>query len=241
MRLTPKLSVASADGKPSLRISGADWQRIQTAYGHSISKAVRRKIRDATREFLDWGVFEHTVRTHAEAVARVQSIKTAIHKFGEAIFRCPEGVGRDADYYARHLICDHLSLPFKEGRDGLQNLALQLKQDISKGCDSALLDLNREKKSGFNKGDNKGDIWDWWVRKLTAALKAHHLPTETRKDTDKNKTGKPSPFVLFIRELEACIPQDYRGTTHSPEALAEAIVRARRLVRVTKNSLASPI
>jgi hypothetical protein len=83
-------------------------------------------------------------------------------------------------------------------------------------------------------------MWNWWVRKLTAVLKAHQLPTEARKDTDKSKTEKPSPFVGFIRELQACIPADYRRTTHSDPALAVAIVRARASVRVTKTVPSQP-
>jgi hypothetical protein len=41
-------------------------------------------------------------------------------------------------------------------------------------------------------------------------LKAHQLPTEVRKDTVKNLTGKQSPFVAFVRELQACVTEEYR-------------------------------
>jgi hypothetical protein len=237
MRLTSKLSFASAGGKPKLKISNDDWQRIELAYGHPLAE-VRQKICAATREFLDWAVFERTAPTSSEAIARVQSIKKAVHEFREEVFQCPPKVGKDADFVARHLICKHLGLAFNKGRDGLQNLALELADFISNGCDFALADLRSEAKSGFR----KGDAWDWWVRKLTAVLKAHGLPTENRKDTDKNKTGRPSEFVAFFRELQACIPVEYRRSeAHSADfqaniALSAAIARARRPVRATKSS-----
>jgi len=226
-RTKPKLSFAAAGGKPSLK--RADWQRIESVYGRSLPNSVRRKIRAVTRKFLDQAVFEHRVRPRSEAMERVRSIKKAAHEFQEVVFTCPANVGSDADFFARHLICKHLNLAYDKGRDGLQNLALDLANSISKGCDLALADL-RSEQSAFR----SGDMWNWWVRELTAVLKARQLPTEARKDTDKSKTEKPSPFVGLIRELQACIPVDYQGTTHSDTALAVAIVRARGSVRVTK-------
>jgi hypothetical protein len=226
-RTKPKLSFATAGGKPSLK--SADWQRIESVYGRSLPNSVRRKIRAVTRKFLEWAVFEHTVRSSSEAMERVRSIKKAAREFQEVVFTCPANVGSDADFFARHLICKHLNLAYDKGRDGLQNLALDLANSISKGCDLALADL-RSEQSAFR----SGDMWNWWVCELTAVLKAHQLPTGARKDTDKSKTEKPSPFVGLIRELQACIPVDYQGTTHSDTALAVAIVRARGSVRVTK-------
>ena len=227
------LSFATAGGKPSLKI--LSWRRIEKAYGHSLPKPGRLKIRAATREFLDWAVFEHTVRPTSEVIKRVVSIKKGVRKFQGVVFTCPQKVGSDADLYARHLISKHLHLAFDKGRDGLQNLAFNLANSISKGCDLALADLGSEQ-STFR----SGDMWNWWVCELTAILNAQYLPTEVRKDSDKNRTGKPSPFVAFIRELQVYIPEDYRGTTHSDTALAVAIVRARRSVRVTKTVPSQP-
>jgi hypothetical protein len=221
-RTKPKLSFASAGGKPSLKISSADWQRIESVYGRSLPDSVRRKICAVTRKFLDWAVFEHTVRPSSEAMERVQSIKKAVHEFQKVVFTCPANVGSDADLFARHLICRHSNLASDKGRDGLHNLALNLANSISKGCELALAQL-KSKQPTFR----SGDMWNWWVCELTEVLKADELPTEARKDTDKSKTEKPSPFVGFIRELQACIPKEYRGTTHSDSALAVAIVRAR--------------
>ena len=222
MRSKPKLPFAAADGMPTLKISSADWQRIELAYGHSLSSHIRRKICSATREFLEWAEFEHTARPNSEAVARVQSIKKAVRDFQVAILRCPPGIGRDADYFARNLICKYSGLTFTKGRDGLQNLAL---------------DLERWR---------KGDMWDRWVRMVTAALDANQLPTSVRKDTDKIRTDKPSEFVALFRELQACIPAAYRRSqaqfsdSQSNIALSTAIVRARPRHRVTKNSQTAP-
>ena len=68
-------------------------------------------------------------------------------------------------------------------------------------------------------------------------VKEHGLPYEVRKDSDKQKPNSPiSPFVLFVDELQKCIPNEFRR--HSPpgserrEALATAIGRAREGIDV---------
>ena len=237
-RVAAKLPIASADGKPRLKISEGDWKRIEKAYGHALTKPLRPKICDATREYLEWDELEKAAQRTSEAEVKINAVKAAASKFRDAIFRRPRNIARDADFFARRLIGKHLGLSF-QGRDGLQNLLLKIERDISDACDRAfdifdacdraLHDLQEE--NGFR----DGETWGLWIRKLTKILKAHQLPTEVRKDTVKNLTGKPSPFVAFVRELQACVPEEYRRSQpYSAEApaniaLSEAIYRARRV------------
>src|SRR5262249_10082530 len=88
----------------------------------------------------------------------------------------------------------------------IANLALKLDRDVSKGCERALAELRSKKDSGFR----RGEMWELWVRKLTAILSKSELPTQVRKDADKTKATRPSPFVSFIRELQVCLPEKYR-------------------------------
>jgi hypothetical protein len=224
----PKSRFSAASGRPRLRMSKADWIRIEAAYGHPLAATVRRKIRAATRKYLDWVEFEPKAATISETWARIQIIKKAAHEFRQTIFQRPPKIGSEADYYARSLICKHMGLAFK-GRDGLQNLSLEVERDIAKGCERALAELRRETGSGFR----DGETWQWWVRTLISILSKRELPTQVRKDTDKAKVAKPSAFVAFMRELQACIPQAYRRSQPgSPDfdaniALSTAIVKAR--------------
>jgi hypothetical protein len=237
-RRTAKLSFASAGGKPSLKISRADWQRIETAYRNPLSKTLRRKIRKTTREFLEWAVFERTASASSEATKRAQVIKKAVQDCRTAILQRLTNETRDADFLAQHLICKHLNLPWEKGRNGLQSLALKFAQTVSKGCDLAIRDLERDSGSGFR----TGETWELWVRKLTAILEANGLPTAARKDTDK-QSGKSlqSPFIDFLRELQQCVPDEFRRLTQSDGALAQAIYKARTaLRREPKRSLKTP-
>jgi hypothetical protein len=236
-RSKPKLSFAAAGSRPKLVISKADWERIEAAYGHVLPDAVRRKVRAAAREFLDWASFETAAATKAEAIARVQFIQKAARNFREQVFLCPPGIAKHADFYARHLICRSLGLKFEGGQDGLQNLAFRMERNIFRGCDRALAQLRGEAaaKIQFRAGMN----WDAWIRQLGVILSEHQLPITVRKDSAKARSSKPSAFVAFVRELQACVPKDYwrspalRSDVDANAALSTAIARARR---VTKTS-----
>ena len=238
MRTEPNLSFAAVRGRPQLKISRNDWQRIEAAYGYGIATPVRRRILVATREYLDWVEFEQKAATTAKSEKRICAIKNAARLFRQTVFACPASIGKQANFFAMRLISTHMGLPF-EGRHGLQNLALKLDQGVSKGCQRALAELRSRKDSGFR----RGQTWELWVRKLTNILSKSELPTRVRKDTDKAKTAKPSPFVSFIRELQACFPEKYRRS-HAERsdfeaniALSTAIVRSRSSRRVTKSPL----
>jgi hypothetical protein len=239
-RFKPKTAFAAARGRPKFRIARSDWDRIETSYGHLLAAPVRRKIRDATRKYLDWVEFEDEAATISETTARIHAIKKIAREFREVVFQRPSKIGREADYYARSLICKHMGLRFK-GRDGLQNLALQVERDIANGCERALAELRREKGSGFR----DGETWQWWVRTLTSILSKSQLPTQVRKDTDKAKVAEPSAFVAFMRELQACIPEAYRRShPGSPDfdaniALSTAIVKARTVSGLKTSPIAA--
>jgi len=236
MRTKPNLSFAAVRGRPQLKISKNDWQKMETAYGHPIATPLRRRILIATREYLDWVEFEQKADPTANCEQRIGSIKKAVGIFRRAILACPAGFSPQANFIAMRLISTHMGLPFK-GRHGLQNLALKLDRDVSKSCERALAELKSQKDSGFR----RGEMWELWVRKLTAILSKNELPTQVRKDADKAKAVKPSPFVSIIRELQACLPAKYRKSHplrpdfEANIALSTAIIRARSRRRVTKS------
>lgn len=75
---------------------------------------------------------------------------------------------------------------------------------------------------------SEGDVWNIWVNALTKIMKKSGLPYQVRKDSDKNKNDTQSPFVMFIKEFQKVLPEEFRKFTNSDYALAQAISRARR-------------
>jgi hypothetical protein len=95
---------------------------------------------------------------------------------------------------------------------------------VQVACNHALQELGLPEKHGRR----RGDTWDQWIWDLIVLLDGLRLPTEVRKDDDKNKTGLPSPFVALVRELQKTVPLEFRRSTQSDGALAKAITEARK-------------
>jgi hypothetical protein len=241
-RRSRKLPIASGQGAdPDLAISEADWQRNQKAYGKHPSDSVRTAIVEATRDFLLFEVLEREAEPVANAEKRIAVCKKAAEDL-----RCVmlSGQSSDAEAYARYLIMKHFRdapLSNKAGSSyvgSFYSLASLLTSFLS-ACDRALMDLDSipRKPSLGLLGDlgappsiEEGRAWRLWIRRLTGIMKANGLPTGVRKDEgNKSKSDKQSPFVLFVRELQHCLPDGCKYPKHSDPALAKAIERARRV------------
>ncbi len=75
---------------------------------------------------------------------------------------------------------------------------------------------------------SKDEVWNIWVNAVTKIIKRRDgLPYKVRKDSYLNKAGIPSSFVTLIKELQKCLPEECRKFTHSDDALAQGIYRAR--------------
>jgi hypothetical protein len=224
-RFVPTIPIATlSGGDPEFSISNDDWRRIELAYGHAVPMAAREQIRAATLTFLLFVEGEQTARPISEARNRILQLKEAATAFQEVVFDYPQDSGWDSRVYADHLIKRYFDDARIAGPEGLRSLGLVMTSLIV-ACNHALAYLENPQ----NHGRRRGEGWGNWVHRITDVIEAHQLPSEVRKDTDKNATRKPSPFVALIRELQACIPARYRQSTHSDIALSAAIARARRL------------
>ena len=233
-RSTPTISISTLpSGDLKFSISNDDWKRIESAYGHVVPTKARKKIQRVMLQFFQFAEVEQRARPVSEARKRVERVKKAATELKTAIFE--QDIGRDARTYANSLIRRYFNDARVKSGDGPRQLGT-LMTSLIVACNHALQHLSHPN----NLGLKKGEAWEGLVRGLTAILKNHHLQIKVRKDFDKNKTGKPSPFVLFMRELQSCLPDKFRRSEHSDVALAEAIHRARRLGRVTKGGRSRP-
>jgi len=215
-------------GDPELSISNDDWSRIELAYGHAVPTTARDAIRAATFTFLLFVEVEQAARPISEARDRILQIKEGATAFQKAAFDNPQDSGWDSRVYADRLVNRYFDDARITHPERLRSLGRVMTSLIG-ACSEALAHLENPQ----NHGRRRGEAWEKWVRDITDVIKANQLPIEVRKDTDKNATCKPSPFVALIRELQACIPEAHRKSTHSDIALSEAIARARRVKKTS--------
>ena len=63
----------------------------------------------------------------------------------------------------------------------------------------------------------EGECWNAWVRRLAFILDAKKLPT----GVGKGEATKSSRFVALVRELQCCLPLEYRQHTPSESEFAQ--------------------
>jgi hypothetical protein len=222
-----KLPIVSGPGKVDLIISEANWQRIENAYGHKLSSSVRSNVLGATKTFILCDLLERRAGPAADAQKLVDTCRKTAENFQCALLAGASS--SDAAISVRELIKENFSDPENfldtrlSNRDQLFSRLNGLLQSFLVACDLSLKELSEPSTATFEKGES----WKHWIPQLTEIMREAGLPTGTRKDTDKSKSDRPSPFVALVRELQKCLPDGCRPSTHSDSALAERIVRAR--------------
>jgi hypothetical protein len=100
-------------------------------------------------------------------------------------------------------------------------------------CTLALRDL--QDAPSFREGGAR----DIWILRLTQIMEDNGLSVGVRKDAGgKSRSDKQSPFVLFVRELQFCLPDACRCSMQSDSALAKAIAEVKaKSGRINRRSL----
>jgi hypothetical protein len=224
-RRSRKLPVASAGAKPRLIINEADWQRIESEYGSPLPECVRKEVLEATLKFAEFEIFERTVEPTTTAEAIIKACKKAAAKCQQTLLANAFG-SSDAAFYAQRLIKKNFHDTRLSNKARLFDTLTGLLTSFHVACDLSLKELNDPSMPSFEKGEG----WNLWVWQLTEIMKKAGLPHGVRKDADKRKSDKPSHFVALLRELQQFLPDGCQQRTHSDNALAGAIARARDVV-----------
>ena len=223
-RRRPKIPLATAAGpRPQASIKTADWKRIERAYGRALPLPARRAVLKITDEYLGVAMFETTAEPIRDTAKRLKQVERGARLLIDALSKC--GDASAAAVYATRLIERHATDPLLP-KDGKLRSMLLLTVDLAAASATALGDLNEEAtKDHFRPGEH----WGSWVRRLTEISQKHGLPAALSKDSDKRT--QDVPFVVLVRELQKCVPPQFRRHTHSDGALGQAIYRARNARR----------
>ena len=201
------------------------WQTIEAAYGQSFSQEARTQISAVTNEFVQFALAEST-GTIDDAVRRTKRISKSAQSLIAAI---EERVVGDVtrDYVDEELGLSYAQLNGDEG-NGAHKYVSGIVFALSSFVNACSLTLQKLSEVSANNYWPDGGAWEAWIRQLTSILNAHDLPTAVRKDTDKQKSDRPSPFVVFVSTLQTFLPQEHIRGQHSKGALAVAIHKARQ-------------
>jgi len=213
------------------KVSVADWEKLQTAYGCVIAEDARPKIIAATRLMLSRAAAEHSARPLSESIDHIERLKeaandllTAFTAWGAAEpepkpkrkkkhdAEQPPKLERAASIHLAEEAIEHelLPLPFDKFHDDLMHFVGACKRAPATLRSIAVPGPRRQ-------------AWDAWIRDLRDECDRCGMPIGVRKD-DEARTN-PSLFVSFVWEFQQLIPPGYRrGSTK--QALTQDIDRA---------------
>ncbi|HEY1803745.1 MAG TPA: hypothetical protein VGG45_04640 [Terracidiphilus sp.] len=218
-RYASTLPFAVLEGRdPHLTITNANWEQIESAYGHQLDEQLREQIYLATLMFLALVPSELAGAPSANVMRKIQSIEAAAARLRDAILETPKTIGPQAARHADHLIGQNL-------RDTRINGGLRTIGSVMESVVQACRTTQSEFDNSNWCGRSKGDTWKGWICQLRCILKAKNLPIAARKDSDKSDCS--SPFVRLVDKLQLLLPTTYRQSSQSRGALAKAIHAAR--------------
>ena len=216
------IPIAHADDVPTIEFNDEQWQAIEYAYGRQLDADVKQRITAVTTHYLRDCGFDLATAPKEMALKRIKRVRRAAGELErvmldrEAFSASSNELSRQrqqsAHSYADALILRHLNEGLANW-DKLHHLRGELKSLVV-ACDCALNDL-----SAAEYRDDQA--WDLWIEGLTRIAQEYDLPADARI---VETSGKPSPFVALVCALQQHVPAEH---THSDEALAKAIRRAR--------------
>jgi hypothetical protein len=219
-RRRPKIRLATAVGsRPKASIEIADWKRIERDYGRALSLRARRAIHKVTDEYLNVARFEPTAEPIRNTAKRLKQVHRGALLLMQALAKC--GDASAAAVHATRRIERHATDPLLPKHEKVRHI-LFLTTSLAAASAKALGELNEEATKDYFR---PGEHWDSWVRRLTEIMQKYRLPTTVPKDS--HTRTRAVPFVALVRELQMCVPPQFRRHTHSEGALEQAIYRAR--------------
>jgi hypothetical protein len=229
-RRRQRIPVASLGNWKPPEISEADWRRLEAAYGRKIPPHVRSSLQ---REFVSYAaasLSDLRAPSVAHARSNILDIRRSAQKLLELLR--PSKLGFDAATYARSLLANHFPEPSVGYEDDKEHARAPLSSEVGKltamldacvtACDRGLAEL-----ADPTYRTETGEVWARWVRQTSAILRKARLPVSARKDAALNTDNPLSPFARLVDALQCLLPQDRRRHTHSADALAKAIAKAR--------------
>jgi hypothetical protein len=217
--------------------SGDDWQRIESAYGCSLSTDDRAEIVGLVDKYFRWQPSEVKAPFADDARRYLDQLEKTANKFWRVLLEqshTPMTGSGDNAHIAEKDSIRGVAVGYVQSQLGRFIKQFRGEKDwrglldMMQACMPAIMatreHLDEQIKFGFVEGRN----WDELVWGLSEFAKARALPNGVAKSDDP---AKASLFVAFVRELQRTFPERFHRHGSTNAALAEAITVARREIR----------
>jgi hypothetical protein len=211
-----KARIPSKAGEPII-FSEDQWALVEKAYGHELPEPIRKGILLATEVLRLVGSVELNAPEQKKMIAKTKKLRDAARSLlEETDWPVKEGTAWESiEALTKATAAAVAEFPSRD----LQFLTVV--HSLFATCNLILCDWESDG------GIREGWMWDSWVQAINETMQQHGLPYKTRKDkSDIDQVN--SQFVWLIKEIQKHIPKELRRHSHSTDALAIAIHRARK-------------
>jgi hypothetical protein len=241
-RRKKRLQLSDAVAPDTWSPTKADWDKLEKAYGKTFNKDLRAEIETAVQEYFSWAPFEEAapfandfIQKLVKARKLAKELGKVVHSFGgagsmvarhwEQFFpredeeHLPDGPADEDD---KALFDRILAMPSRRGRNHRD--FSQVVHTIFSALGDALRDVTRENSAAFS----EGDAWEKLVIDLARAFRSRGLGRAT---ATKDRDRPLSPFVRFVKELQATFKDETLRRHPTPAGLSGAISQALSLLK----------
>jgi hypothetical protein len=197
----------------------SDWQRIQDSFGVRLGPTHRAEITVFANDYFFAHELERSAPFAADGIAWLRKLRLSLNQALSIMRKKPDTpyLEREAEDYARvNMVA--LFRKYRGEASWTWGQILDVVAQLERASSDVLQDFETLK-DGFK----EGSAWNLLVFRLTELADKNHFPSRVAKG------GRSSPFVKFMRELQKTFPEKFRKHLHSDTALAQAILRARRI------------
>lgn len=204
---------------PSLII---EWQAVESAYGFEIKSEPRAIIAGIVDRYLADAAAERGAAFVKDATTWLTGVESAANDLLNALM-----AGKDsrARTFAKSVMNDVLrpSRALQEhGRDIDADDLARLSNDIIFSARHAACEIGAEDAPSFK----DKSAWRAMICELWSIARQQAWPANIAKD------GRLSPFVAFMKALQAQFPEGFAEYQHGDDGLAKALIDATRDLRV---------
>jgi hypothetical protein len=224
-RPKPRIDILKRLGKP-IAFSVDDRANIEAKYGHELTSELWKQITDVTSVLTIFtpGITDAT--RLPVVLSKLKKLEAAAKSLRSEFNEVPDR----GNFTPEEIYWAFFAPRRRSTRPGEEFLFLdQILGALIKFSEFAIQEIQKTdpKQPNTWRSMSEGEAWNVWVNALTKIMDKNGLPYKVRMDTDKKAEDVHSPFVRLIRELQKCLPKECRRFTHSDDALAKGIHRAR--------------
>jgi hypothetical protein len=215
----------TSDPTPIFEPTIEKWKQIEKSYGFQIETDDRQIIIGLVTRYFLFEPFERSGALVKDAEDWLAKVRAAGEKFYELVF--PDEQFSEAAKHAWLRIDDSLEkwphLHVRNMDDVFNTICCFLE---------AAADVAKDLEEGRDNRPNLRPQWDILVSGLLEWAQSRGLPSGASKGA--GGSGRVSPFVAFVRELQLMFPGEYRQH-NTNDALSKEINRIRRDMREARD------